>query len=143
VLAPERLHCPFVAELRTPLLDPGAYVLVTGVDVDARSEGRVMRIHLEPLTPPYVVGHAVWRYLAAVVYAVAGVLLLLGRYRRTATIGLGLTVLVVVLVVYVPIALVECASLDSFNFVADTLMFGGAVLLLAGSIQPGTEREQR
>ena len=47
----------------------------------------------------------------------------------------GATVLLVVLAVYVPIAVVERASLDKgFNFVADTLMFCGAVLLLAAAM---------
>jgi hypothetical protein len=46
-----------------------------------------------------------------------------------------LTVLLVVLVVYVPIGAVERASLDNgLNFLADTLMFCGAVLLLAGAM---------
>ena len=43
--------------------------------------------------------------------------------------------LFVVLVVYVPIAVVERASLDKgLNYVFDTLMFGGTVLLLAGAM---------
>jgi hypothetical protein len=46
-----------------------------------------------------------------------------------------LTVFIVVLVVYVPIAIVERASLDNgLNYVADTLMFCGTVLLLAGAM---------
>jgi len=37
--------------------------------------------------------------------------------------------------VYVPIAVVERASLDNgFNYLGDTLMFCGAVLLLAGAM---------
>jgi uncharacterized membrane protein YphA (DoxX/SURF4 family) len=41
-------------------------------------------IPLEPLTPPWVFGHAVWTHLAAVVYAVAGTLLLVGKKTRAA-----------------------------------------------------------
>jgi hypothetical protein len=48
---------------------------------------------------------------------------------------LGLTVLLMVLVVYVPIGVVERASLDKgLNYVADTLMYAGTVLLLAGAM---------
>jgi hypothetical protein len=44
-------------------------------------------------------------------------------------------VLVVVATVYVPIQVVERASLgNGFNFLADTLKFCGAVLLLAGAM---------
>lgn len=91
-------------------------------------------VPLKALTPSYVPAGAMWTYLAAVVYAVAGVLLVAGRHRRAAASWLGLTVLVVVVAVYVPIQVVERASLgNGFNFFADTLMFCGAVLLLAGA----------
>ncbi len=92
-------------------------------------------IPLEPLTPAWIYGHAIWTYLAAVVYAVTGTLLLAGKKTRAAATWLGLTVLFVELVVYVPIGVVQRASLDNgLNYVADTLMFCGAVLLLAGAM---------
>jgi uncharacterized membrane protein YphA (DoxX/SURF4 family) len=91
-------------------------------------------IPLKMVTPQWVYGHAVWTYLAAAVYAVAGPLLLVGKKTRAAATWLGVTVLLVVLVVYVPIAVVERASLDSLNYMADTLMYCGAVLLLAGAM---------
>jgi uncharacterized membrane protein YphA (DoxX/SURF4 family) len=95
----------------------------------------VAGVPLEALTPSYVVGGAVWTYLAAVVYAVAGVLLVVGRHRRAAATWLGLAVLVVVVAVYVPMEVVHPTSLDNgFNYLADTLMFCGAVLLLAGAM---------
>jgi uncharacterized membrane protein YphA (DoxX/SURF4 family) len=104
-----------------------------------RHGDHVPGVPLEPLTPTYVFGHAIWTYVAATVYAVTGVLLLIGKKTRAAATWLGLTVLFVELVVYVPIAVVERASLDNgLNYMADTLMFGGAVLLLAGAM-PRTE----
>jgi len=96
---------------------------------------RVPGIPLEPVTPTWIYGHAIWTYLAAVVYAVAGTLLLIGKKTRAAATWLGLTVLFVELVVYLPIGVVERASLDNgLNYVMDTLMFCGAVLLLAGAM---------
>jgi uncharacterized membrane protein YphA (DoxX/SURF4 family) len=92
-------------------------------------------VPLEPLTPGYVYGHAIWTYLAAVVYGVAGILLFVGKKTRAAATWIGLTVLFVVLVVYVPIGIVERASLDNgLNYLGDTMMFGGSVLLLAGAM---------
>jgi len=89
-------------------------------------------VPLEPLTPSYVPGHAVWTYFAAVVYAVAGILLLINKKTRAAATWLGLTVLFIVVVVYGPVAVVERASLaKGLNYIMDTLMFCGAVLLLA------------
>jgi uncharacterized membrane protein YphA (DoxX/SURF4 family) len=92
-------------------------------------------VPLEPMTPAYVPGHAIWTYLAAVAYAIGGILLLVGKKTRAAATWLGLTVLIIVLVVYVPIAIVERASLDNgLNYLFDTLMFCGTILLLAAGM---------
>lgn len=109
-------------------------VLVFSVEQFLHAD-HVPGIPLRPLTPSYVVGGAAWAYVAATVYAVAGLLLLVGRHRRAAASWLGVTVLVVIVAVYVPIQVVERASLGKgFNLLADTLMFCGAVLLLAGAM---------
>jgi uncharacterized membrane protein YphA (DoxX/SURF4 family) len=100
-------------------------------------------VPLEPLTPQWIFGHALWTYLAAAVYAVAGILLLAGKKARAAATWIGLTVLFVELVVYVPIAVVERASLDNgFNYLGDTLMYCGAILLLAGAMPGEADRRK-
>ena len=97
-------------------------------------------VPLELMTPAWIRGHALWTYLAAAVYAVAGILLLIGKKTRAAAAWTGLTVLVVVVAVYVPIAVVERASLDlGLNYMADTLMYCGAILLLAGAMPRETK----
>ena len=96
-------------------------------------------IPLKMVTPQWVHGHTLWTYLAAAAYAVAGPLLLVGQKPRAAATWLAVTVLLVVLVVYVPIAVVERASLESLNYMADTLMYCGAVLLLAGAMPRETQ----
>jgi uncharacterized membrane protein YphA (DoxX/SURF4 family) len=88
-------------------------------------------VPLARLTPDYVYGRPLWTYLAALGYVLAGVPLFLGKKTRAAATWVGLTVLLVELVVYVPIAVVDRATIDGFNYMADTLMFCGAVLLLA------------
>jgi len=95
-------------------------------------------IPLEAVTPTWIYGHSIWTYLTAVVYAVAGPLLLAGRKTRAAATWLGMIVLVTILVVYVPIGIAERASLDNgLNYLGDTLMFCGDVLLLAGAMPRG------
>ena len=94
----------------------------------------VPAVPLERMTPAWIWGHAVWTYVAAVAYVIGGVPLLIGWKTRSAAIWLGLTVLVLELAVYVPIGVVERASIEGFNYMADTLMFCGAVLLLAGAM---------
>ncbi|HEY2822458.1 MAG TPA: hypothetical protein VGJ06_15545 [Candidatus Acidoferrum sp.] len=92
-------------------------------------------VPLEPLTPAYITGHALWGYIGAVGYLIAGILLLIGKKKRPAATLAALTVLLIELGVYVPIAVVQRASLDNgFNYMADTLMFCGAVFLLAGAM---------
>jgi uncharacterized membrane protein YphA (DoxX/SURF4 family) len=92
-------------------------------------------VPLERMTPTWIPGHAIWTYLAAVGYAVAGIPLLIGKKTRAAATWVGLTVLFVELVVYVPIGVVDRASLDNgLNYVGDTLMYCGAVFLLAGAM---------
>lgn len=91
-------------------------------------------IPLQRVTPQYVYGHAVWTYLTAAVYAIAGILLFVGKKPRAAATWIGLTVLFVVLVVYVPIGVMDRASLIGINYLGDTLMYCGAVLLLAGAM---------
>jgi len=98
-------------------------------------------VPLARLTPSYIYGHAIWAYVAAVVYAVGGILLLIGKRTRAAATWVGLAVLFVELVVYVPIGVVDRASLSNgLNYVADTLMYCGAVLLLAGAMPRPEER---
>lgn len=96
-----------------------------------RHADHVPGIPLEKITPAYVFGHAFWTYFAAALYVVPAILLLLGKKTRLAAAWIGLTVLFVVVVVYIPIAVAERASLEGINYLADTLMFSGAVLLLA------------
>ncbi len=100
-----------------------------------RRGDHVPALPLPRVTPSYVVGGAVWTSLCAAIYAVGGVCLLAAWRPRAAAIALGATVLVVVLVVYVPIGVVDRARLDQgYNYVADTLMYGGALLMLAGAM---------
>jgi len=101
-------------------------------------------VPLKRLTPEWVYGHAIWTYLTAMVYAVAGSLLLVGKKTRAAATGLGLMVLFVEFVVYVPIGVVDRASLaNGLNYAADTLMFCGAVVLLAGAMPRETQGDAR
>jgi uncharacterized membrane protein YphA (DoxX/SURF4 family) len=92
-------------------------------------------VPLERLTPTWIFGHGAWTYVAAVGYAVTGVLLVAGKRTRAAATWLGLIVLFIEVVVYVPIGIVDRASLDNgLNYVGDTLMYCGAVLLVAGAM---------
>ena len=96
-------------------------------------------IPLEMVTPGYIFGHSFWTYLTAAVYAVTGVLLLIGKKTRAAATWTGAIILAGILIVYVPIAIVEHSDLEGLNYFFDTLMFAGTVLLLASALP----REQK
>jgi uncharacterized membrane protein YphA (DoxX/SURF4 family) len=134
------------ASLTDPIRDRGRQILATiaryfiAIPVLFYSFEQFMHadhvpgIPLEMATPQYVPGHGIWTYLTAVVYLVAGIPLLLGKKTRTAATLIGLTVLVGVIIVYIPIGVVERTTLEGINYAADTLMYCGAVLLLAGAM---------
>jgi len=113
----------------------GLPVLVFGVQQLMHGD-HVPGVPLKRMTPEYVYGHAIWTYLAGVVFVLGGSLLLMNRRTRAAATWIGVTVLWLVLVVYVPIAVMQRASFEGLNYFADTLMFCGAILLLAGAM-PG------
>jgi uncharacterized membrane protein YphA (DoxX/SURF4 family) len=103
----------------------------------------VPAVPLERVTPTWIWGHTMWAYVAAVAYVVTGALLLIGKKTRAAATWLGLTVLVVEIAVYAPIGWAGRASLgDGLNYVMDTLMFCGTVLLLAGAL-PGKRQASK
>ena len=91
-------------------------------------------IPLEMVTPAWLFGHSIWTYLTAVIYVIAGIPLLVGKRTRTAAGWIGLTVLFVIVVEYVPIAVAERSSLEGLNYLFDTLMYCGTLLLLAGAM---------
>lgn len=100
-------------------------------------------VPLELVTPTWIHGHAVWTDLAAVVYAIAGAFLLVGKKTRVAAAWLGYTVLFLILVVYVPMGIVYRGQLaNGFNYPADTLMYCGALLLLAGAMPRVRARQE-
>jgi uncharacterized membrane protein YphA (DoxX/SURF4 family) len=94
-------------------------------------------VPLGKATPVWIPARALLGYFTGVVLLVAGTCILLGKKVRMAATYLGLEILLLVLFVYLPI-LVAVASdpnvsnkIEGLNYFADTLMFGGTVLILA------------
>jgi uncharacterized membrane protein YphA (DoxX/SURF4 family) len=74
-----------------------------------------------------------------VILILAGVCLLVNKKTRMAATALGLTILLTVLWIYLPMLLAAPIDLVALNYFFDTLLFCGAILLLANSI----DKEQR
>jgi uncharacterized membrane protein len=90
-------------------------------------------VPLEQLTPSFIPAGVLWGYLTGVVYIGAGVCLLINRKARLAGAWLGLFVLFTVIFFCVPYMVQKGSSIGALNVPLDTLLFGGAMLCLAGS----------
>lgn len=91
-------------------------------------------IPLDKLSPDWIPGRIALSYFVGVVLVLAGMCLVLGKKSRLAAIVLGLAILLTVLWIYLPMLLVARTDVVAMNFFFDTLLFSGAVLLLANAL---------
>ncbi len=106
--------------------------------------GNVPVVPLEMLTPAWIPGRMVIGYVTGAALIAGGVFILLDRKARAAATYLGSFILLVILGVYLPI-LIESFSaptaagkIQGLNYFADTLFFGGVVLVLANALRKAT-----
>ncbi|HBB96244.1 MAG TPA: hypothetical protein DC054_12710 [Blastocatellia bacterium] len=90
-------------------------------------------IPLQKLTPEWIPGRITLSYFVGVILILAGVCLLVNKKTRMAATILGLTILLTVLWIYLPMLLAAPKDVVALNFFFDTLLFSGAILLLANA----------
>lgn len=95
-------------------------------------------IPLQKLTPDWIPGRIFLSYFVGVILILAGVCLLVNKKTRMAATALGLTILLTVLWIYLPMLLAAPTDLVALNYFFDTLLFCGAILLLANAIDKET-----
>jgi len=95
-------------------------------------------VPLQKLTPEWIPGRIVLSYFVGVILIVAGVCLLVNKKARMAATSLGLTILLTVLWIYLPMLLREPTDVVALNYFFDTLLFCGAILLLANAMDEQT-----
>jgi uncharacterized membrane protein len=94
-------------------------------------------VPLEKLTPAWMPWPHVLATITALFLLAAGVAILINRYARTAAAWLGLWTFLLTVVVYLPIFLSASGGMDlieGVNYVFDTLLFAGTILLLASAM---------
>ncbi|MGA3300979.1 MAG: hypothetical protein ABSD87_12885 [Candidatus Acidiferrales bacterium] len=94
-------------------------------------------VPLPKMTPAWVPLPALWGFLCGVILIVCGVCLLVNKYARSAAACAGAVMAVLTLILYVPILLLNSGTgplVEGLNYVADTLLFGGALLFLARAL---------
>jgi uncharacterized membrane protein len=92
-------------------------------------------VPLQMSTPAWIPFAPYWGYLAGAVMLPAGAAMLVNRQCREAAAAVGALVIVLLGCIYLPI-LVRAKPADmieAVNYFADTMLFGGTVLLLAGA----------
>ena len=96
-------------------------------------------VPLEKLTPPWIPGRFLIGYLTGAILVIAGACILSAKKTRMAATYLGTWIVLLVLFVYGPIliaALLDpstAVKIEGINYFADTLLFAGAILALAGA----------
>lgn len=94
-------------------------------------------VPLEKLTPGWMPWPHVLATITALFLLAAAIAIIINKYARTATAWLGLWMIYLTLVLYVPILLTSSGGLaliEGVNYVYDTLLFAGTILLLASAL---------
>jgi uncharacterized membrane protein len=94
-------------------------------------------VPLNKLTPAWVPLPTVWAYLTGTILLVSGAAILVNKYSRNAATTVGALMVLLTLFLYVPIlamATGDSQLIVGVNYVFDTLLYGGALLLLAEAL---------
>ncbi len=89
------------------------------------------------MTPAWVPLHALWGYPVGAFLIAAGAALLLNIRPRTAAVSIGVLMTLLTAALFLPILILTAdpsQMTEAINFVADTLLFGGTALLVAGAL---------
>jgi uncharacterized membrane protein len=98
-------------------------------------------VPLEKITPRWVPAQAMWGYLVGALLVVGGAAMVANLRvfsARTAAIWLGLVMQVIVIALYLPILLMASgtgAIVEGVNYVGDTMLMGGCLLVVAGAMK--------
>ena len=94
-------------------------------------------VPLEKLTPAWMPWPHVLATITALLLLTAAALIVVDRYARTAAAWLGLWMVLLTLILYLPILLTAQGGvllIEGVNYVFDTMMFAGTILLLASAL---------
>jgi uncharacterized membrane protein len=95
-------------------------------------------IPLQRLAPEWIPGRIFLSDVVGLMLILAGVCLLTNKKPRMAATALGLSILLTVFWIYLPMLLAAPKDLVALNFFFDTLLFSGAILLLANAMDKET-----
>ena len=105
-------------------------------------------VPLEMMTPSWVPFPSVWAYLAGAILLAAGIGLALNKKSRIAAASIGALMTVLTLFLYLPILILAHGGStpeinEALNYVADTLLYAGAALVLASALPRDPDRVEK
>jgi uncharacterized membrane protein len=105
-------------------------------------------VPLEKMTPAWIPFPNVWGYLAGAILLAAGISLALNKQSRTAATSIGalmtfLTVFPYLLILILSYGRSTPEITEALNYVADTLLFAGAALVLASALPRDPNRVEK
>src|SRR5947209_6753274 len=105
-------------------------------------------VPLQKITPSWVAFPIVWAYLAGAILLAAGIGLALNKQARIAAASIGALMTVLTLFLYLPILILAHGGStpeinEGLNYVADTLLYAGAALVLASALLRHPDRVEK
>lgn len=97
-------------------------------------------VPLEQQTPGWIPLRSVWGFFEGVMLLAGGILILIDKHARAAATWLAVVTALMVILLYIPLFVVARKPVDvitAINYIADTLLFAGSILLLAAAIPAG------
>jgi uncharacterized membrane protein len=94
-------------------------------------------VPLPKVTPAWFPFHEFLGYLAGVVLFIGGAAMSVQKHARTAATWVGVLFTVLTFFLYLPIMATDATTAElteGMNYIADTLLFGGAIFLVAGAL---------
>jgi uncharacterized membrane protein len=94
-------------------------------------------VPLSQLTAAWIPLRPFWGYLTGAALVIGGVLLLINRWARPAATWLGVEITLIVLLINVPMrvaASTPAEIITAVNYIGDTLLFAGAIFLVAAAL---------
>jgi uncharacterized membrane protein len=105
--------------------------------------GSAPGVPLRKMTPAWVPVPYLWSCLTGLLEVIAGAAILINRYTRDAAVLAGLWIVLLTMFLYLPLLAMARgtgAIVVGLNFVFDTLLYGGELLLLAMAVSPNWRR---
>jgi uncharacterized membrane protein len=101
-------------------------------------------VPLARLTPVWIPVRAVWGYVTGLALLAGGVSLVSNRYARACATGLAVVLMLLVVLMYFPILAAAPADMlvEALNYIGDTTLFAGTVLMAAGAMRAEVARDR-